>query len=99
MPDVEPLHPCEIDHREGRKDAEFSINMFSISIFSISIFSISIFSINIDDSFLGIPRRGSELAPVKEAVVTSINGEGASHCGFRFVIFVDDRACAGLSAK
>jgi hypothetical protein len=37
MPEDEPLHPCEIDHREGRKDAEFSINMFSINILSINI--------------------------------------------------------------
>jgi len=27
MREDEALHPCEIDHREGRKDAEFSINV------------------------------------------------------------------------
>lgn len=94
MPVDEALHPCEIDHREGRKDAEFSINMFSINILSINILSIGI-----NDSFLGIPRRSSELAAEKEAVVASMNGEGSSHYGFQLAIFVDDRACAGLPAK
>ena len=89
MREDEALHPCEIDHREGRKDAEFSINMFSINILPI----------NINDSFLGISRRSSELAPEKETVVTSMNGEGSSNCGFQLAIFVDDRACAGLPAK
>jgi hypothetical protein len=84
MREDESLHPCEIDHREGRKDAEFSINIFSI---------------NINDSFLGIPRRSSELASEEEAVVALMYGEGPSHCGFQLAIFVDDRACAGLSAK
>ena len=89
MREDEALHPCEIDHREGRKDAEFSINMFSINILSI----------NINDSFLGISLRSGELAPEKEAVVASMNGEGSSHYGFQLAIFVDDRACAGLPAK
>ena len=84
MREDEALHPCEIDHREGRKDAEFSINILSI---------------NINDSFLGIPLSSGELAPEKEAVVASMNGEGSSHYGFQLAIFVDDRACAGLPAK